>query len=208
MEYVLTALAFGLSATLNPGPFTALVIAETLAGGWQRGLRAALAPLLTDGAMILVGLTILARLPDPAVATVEIAGGLVLLYMGYGTVASACSSLTVAEVSATGGSTWAPLWRAVSVNSLNPNAWLFWLTAGTPSLRQAAAAGSGWAAAFLLTFFACLCGGMALLAAGVAAGRHLLGGRGHRLLLAAMGLVLAALGLRAAWLGVRLLWPA
>jgi threonine/homoserine/homoserine lactone efflux protein len=45
---VTTALVFGLSAGLSPGPLMTLVIAETLKRGIPAGIRIAVAPLITD----------------------------------------------------------------------------------------------------------------------------------------------------------------
>ena len=205
MEYVITALAFAAAAPLNPGPFTALIIAESLAGGWRRGVTAAFAPFITDGAMVVICLTALARLPATGLAAVQMVGGLVLIYLGYRTFQGARQGAAVeaAAGSSVKGGGWGPLWRGVAVNILNPSAWLFWLTAGTPTLRRAAAVNTGTGAAFLVTFFAGLVGGKVLLAIGTAGGGHLLRGRGYRIALAVVAVGLGLLGLEAIWVGVR-----
>lgn len=202
MEYVLAALAFGLSAGVSPGPFAALVAAEALAGGWRRGAVAALAPFITDGAIISLSVLALTRLPPAAVTAAEAAGGLLLFYLGYLTLRSAGAGAEVAAAATsprTGAGALAPLWRGVAVNFFNPNPWVFWLTAGGPVLRRAAAAGPGPAAAFLGIFFTLLVGSKVLLAAAVAAGRHRLGGRGYRIVLGSLGVALLGLGARALW---------
>lgn len=207
MEFVAAALTFGLSAGLTPGPFMAVVVAEALTGGWRRGALAALAPFLTDGAMILASLWALGSLPPAAGAAVEGVGGLVLLWFGYGTLrarppAPAAEAAAAAEGGSPGGAL-APLWRGAAVNALNPAAWVFWLTAGGPLLQRAAAAGPGHVAAFLGLFFGLLVGIKVLMAAAAAAGRGWLGGRAYRTVMLGIGTALFLMGARALYAASR-----
>ncbi len=46
--------ALGLFEGIRPGPLLTMVIRETLTGGWSAGARAASAPIVTDGPLIIV----------------------------------------------------------------------------------------------------------------------------------------------------------
>ena len=48
-EFYFSALSFGLAAGLKPGPLGIVVIQQTLSRGLRSGLRASMAPLITDG---------------------------------------------------------------------------------------------------------------------------------------------------------------
>jgi threonine/homoserine/homoserine lactone efflux protein len=48
-EFFFSALSFGLAAGLKPGPLGIIVIQQTLSKGLSAGVRASLAPLITDG---------------------------------------------------------------------------------------------------------------------------------------------------------------
>ena len=55
-EFFLSALAFGLAAGLKPGPLGVVVIQQTLSHGLPGGLKASMAPLITDGPIIIAAL--------------------------------------------------------------------------------------------------------------------------------------------------------
>ena len=63
-EYLLSALIFGLTAGFKPGPLGIVVIQQTLAYGLKHGIRASLAPIITDGLIIFVTLAILTQFKD------------------------------------------------------------------------------------------------------------------------------------------------
>jgi hypothetical protein len=52
-EFFFAALSFGLAAGLKPGPLGIIVIQQTLSKGLRAGVRASLAPLITDGPIII-----------------------------------------------------------------------------------------------------------------------------------------------------------
>ncbi|MBN2296385.1 MAG: hypothetical protein JXM70_28410, partial [Pirellulales bacterium] len=57
--YFLQGLLLGLQGGFSPGPFTTLVISESLAYGRSAGLRCSLAPLISDPPVVLLSLTVL-----------------------------------------------------------------------------------------------------------------------------------------------------
>ena len=60
-EFFFSALSFGLAAGLKPGPLGIVVIQQTLSRGLRSGLRASMAPLITDGPIIIAALWFLSQ---------------------------------------------------------------------------------------------------------------------------------------------------
>ena len=171
------ALVYGLTGGLAPGPLMTLVIGQTLRHGAREGVKAALAPLITDGPIIAVLLLLLDEVAvlRPLIGAIGIAGTLYLLRLAW-------ESWTSPPPSA--GDAAAPrprsLLRGALVNFLNPNPYLFWLTAGTPMLLRAWREGWVAAAAFIGVFFVCLVGSKILLAITIARSRDHIAGRWYQ----------------------------
>ncbi len=68
--YLLQGIGYGLIAASQPGPFQTYLISQTLTRGWKRTLPAALAPLVSDGFIILVCVLVLSQAPDWRVISV------------------------------------------------------------------------------------------------------------------------------------------
>jgi threonine/homoserine/homoserine lactone efflux protein len=175
--YVLTALSaalvYGLTGGLAPGPLMTLIVAQTLRHGTKEGIKTALAPLITDGPIIALLLLFLDRIAAirPLLTAIAIAGVGYLLYLAWeswNAPPPAATETTVAPRS---------LLRGTLVNLLNPNPYLFWLTAGTPMLVKAWRHSALAAALFIAIFFVCLVGSKILLATLLARSRdRILGG--------------------------------
>ena len=71
---------YAFASAVQPGPFLAYLISQSLTHGWRRTLPAAFAPLLSDGPIIIVVLFILTRLPPTMLIYLRLAGGVFLLY--------------------------------------------------------------------------------------------------------------------------------
>ncbi len=84
LAYLLQGAGFGLAAAAQPGPFMAYLVSQTLAHGWRRTLPAALAPLISDGPIIVAMLLVLTRLPDSWRVVLYLAGGTFILYLARG----------------------------------------------------------------------------------------------------------------------------
>ena len=83
--YLLQGIGYGLAAASQPGPFQTYIISQTLTRGWKRTLPAALAPLVSDGPIILLCVLVLSQVPAWMQRVLYIAGGLFILYLAYGT---------------------------------------------------------------------------------------------------------------------------
>lgn len=204
--YLLTGLALGLNAGLSPGPLTTLIITESLRGGWPAGFRVALAPLLSDSFTIGITLLLIAPLPAWGLSAITVLGGAFMVWLGWVTIRSSgqAASATAAATPAIG--TEGLLLKGFVTNLLNPQPYIFWITMGTPMLKQSFT-GLGWTgpAAFAVPFFTLLVGCKLIIAYAVGRGRHLLQGRAYRLILQIAGLALALLGAWRFWDGIRAL---
>ena len=79
--YLLQGLGYGGAAAAQPGPFQAYLLSQTLKNGLGSTLVAALAPLMSDGPIVLLVLLVLTQMPDWFVAALRFAGGFFLLYL-------------------------------------------------------------------------------------------------------------------------------
>ena len=131
-EYVLSAFVFGLTAGFKPGPLGIVVIQQTLTHGLKYGIRASLAPIITDGPIIFAALAILTQFKDIAlfVGILSFIGGLYLLWLSL-------KILKLKEINVSkslGNPT--SLGTAIKVNLLSPNPYLFWFTVGGTYLAR------------------------------------------------------------------------
>ena len=125
-EYVLSAFVFGLTAGFKPGPLGIVVIQQTLAHGLKYGIRASLAPIVTDGPIIFSALAILTQFKDVAlfVGILGFVGGVYLLWLSLKILR--VKNINVSNTLGTPTS----LATAIKVNLLSPNPYLFWFTVG------------------------------------------------------------------------------
>jgi threonine/homoserine/homoserine lactone efflux protein len=125
-EFFLSALSFGLAAGLKPGPLGVIVVQQALTRGLLAGVRASLAPLITDGPIILAALWLLSRFKsiDLFAAALSLAGGAYLLWLS--TKMFRVNDFSLARTLESQSSVAA----ALKVNLLNPGPYLFWFTVG------------------------------------------------------------------------------
>lgn len=187
LDAVLTGLLLGFSAGLSPGPLLALVLAQTLRHGTREGCRVALVPLITDAPVIFCSVVLATQLPGfhTLLGVLSLGGGMFVLYLAW-------ESFRPPRVEEHGCLAEPRSWRkGVATNMLSPNPWIFWFTVGAATLTKTGAGGWAPPAAFLLAFYASLCGSKMLLAVVTGQSRDFLSGRVYRLILAAMGVALA-----------------
>ena len=84
LPFLLQGIGYGFSAAVQPGPFQTYLISQTLLNGWRRTLIAALAPLVSDGLIILTVLFVLTRVPATFRLALQLAGGIFILYLAWG----------------------------------------------------------------------------------------------------------------------------
>jgi threonine/homoserine/homoserine lactone efflux protein len=150
VTYFLQGAALGFSAAVTPGPLQAFLIAETLSGGWRRGLPITFAPLISDLPVILLSLLVLNQVSELFLGLVSIAGGIFILYLAWRLWQDwRKGPPKIDEVSP---STRSSIWRGVAVNLLGPGPYLFWALVSGPillsALRQSIFAGLSFLTGF------------------------------------------------------------
>jgi threonine/homoserine/homoserine lactone efflux protein len=137
-EFFLSALSFGLASGLKPGPLGVIVIQQTLSRGLPAGVRASLAPLITDGPIIIAALWFLSQFKriDLFAGALSLVGGAYLLWLSVKMFR--VHRISLSEKLGTRGS----LGTAVKVNLVNPGPYLFWFTVGGSYLIRGSTAES------------------------------------------------------------------
>ncbi len=193
-RFFLQGAALGLSAAATPGSLQTLLISETLLGGFKRGARITLAPLITDAPIIVAVLLILNQVPPVVLRALSIAGGLFVLYLTWGLLKQWQSGAQIrTSVEGARPIGWRGLWRAAIVNWLNPNPYLFWTLVGGPTLIAALNQSVAYGVAFLVGMYGVFVGSMLIIAAVFHLARNL-GPRVVRGLLLVSSVVLAIFG--------------
>lgn len=168
VTYLLQGVALGFSAAVSPGPFQAYLLSQASAHGWKKTVGAAFAPLLSDGPIILILLVVLAQTPDWFLRGLNLAGGILMLYLAYGALR------TFQKYSRQTGAAPAEhnLLKSVLVNALSPGPWIFWSVLAGPILVEAWRTSFADAVLFLFGFYFLLIGGNVLFIALFATARH------------------------------------
>ena len=158
--------ALGFTAAATPGSLQTLLISETLLGGFKRGARITLAPLITDAPIIIAVLFVLQRVPPIVVQILSLAGGVFVLYLAWSLLKQWRSGPQVtATVEGAQPIGWRGLWRASIVNWLNPNPYLFWTLVGGPTLIAALNQSIWYGVAFLAGMYSVFIGSMLIIVA-------------------------------------------
>ena len=160
LALLLQGAALGVSAAASPGPMQTFLISETLIGGFKRSLPIAFAPLATDFPIILLILIVLKQLPPGASRILSLVGGLYVLYLAWG-LWKQWRALSTAQTGAgqkfdevdDKANPWRLLRRAVLMNFLNPNPYLFWGLVGGPILLGALDQSALHAGVFLIGMY-------------------------------------------------------
>lgn len=125
-EFFLAALSFGLAAGIKPGPLGIIVIQQALSRGLFAGVQASLAPLITDGPIIVAALWILPKFSsiDAFTAALSLTGGIYLLWVS--TKLFRVSEISLGEKMESRIS----FATVLKINFLSPAPYLFWFTVG------------------------------------------------------------------------------
>ncbi len=152
--YLFLGVTFAFAAGVQPGPLQSYIIAQTVEKGWRRTLPAALSPLISDGPILLLVLSILSTLPDSFIIFLRIAGGLFLLYLSVNAFKSWQRYNTDNELIKDSGQK--TLMNAVVVNILNPNPYLGWSLVMGPIFLEAWYKSMGNGLTMLIAFYSTL----------------------------------------------------
>lgn len=160
--FLVQGMVLGFAAAATPGPFQAYLLTQVARKGWQRTLPAALAPLVSDGPIIVVMLLILSGVSDRALAIIQVAGGLFMLYLAYESITALRSAGPDSPESQAALKPDRGIWHASLMNLLNPNPYIFWGTVGGVTLLDAWRISPAHAGMFVGGMYSLLTGGLAL----------------------------------------------
>lgn len=185
---LLSGLILGLTAGISPGPLLTLVISETLRHGKTAGIKVALAPMLTDGPMILASVLVLTRLSNAnaLLGIISLCGAAFVAYLGYESVRTTGITIDARSVGSRS------LMKGTLVNFLSPHPYLFWMTVGGPMILQTYESSLGGALLFMGTFLGCLVGSKIVVALLVARSQTFLRGKTYVWLMRGLGVLLFA----------------
>ncbi len=189
ISFITLGTVLGLSAGLAPGPLFALVISETIQHDVKAGIRVAIAPIITDLPIIGATLFLASRLgqSQQILGIISLAGGCLLLYMGYQGIKTSAIKLDLQPGQARS------LGKGILVNVLSPHPYLFWLSVGAPINTRALEQGVTTVVIFLGTFYLLLVGSKVILAILVAKSKTLLCSKQYLYIMRGLGLVLTTL---------------
>ncbi len=192
LEYLLIGTGFALSAATQPGPLQAFFLAKVAENGWKRTLPTAFAPLVSDGPIALIAIILLQSLPAVFRDYLQLAGGILLLYLAWRALQGLRNDPDPDEESQDPQPK--TVLQAALVNLLNPNPYLGWSLVMGPAVLDAWGKQPGYAITLLLAFYCTMISASMILI--YLMGRALLLGPGSRRVLTLISaLLLTGLGL-------------
>lgn len=146
---LLAGLLLGAVEGFKPGPLQTLVITETLKKDWRAGFKVTLAPLITDGPIILFCALVVSTLSNnnQLFAIISFAGAGFLSYMAYETYT--ISGVNISDANTDNSS----LYKGIITNLLNPNPYIYWTLVGSPFLVKAFEVETWLPIVFIFSFF-------------------------------------------------------
>ncbi|HEX2960465.1 MAG TPA: LysE family transporter [Ignavibacteriales bacterium] len=200
LEYIISGFTFAFAAAVQPGPLLTYLISQTLSKGWKSTLPATLAPLLSDGPIILLVLFLLSHISASMISILQILGGLFLLYLSFSTYKSwknysferSMKELSPAQT----------VLKAALVNFLNPGPYLGWSLIMGPLLIKGWHESPSYGLALLVSFYTTIIIVMGVIIVVFAAARNL-GPKLNKMLIGISALALLALGLFDLYSGAR-----
>ena len=131
----LAGITLGIVEGVKPGPLLTTVIKETLTSGFRGGMRAASAPIFTDGPLIIFSIFMAGWIAtQPLVfCGISILGAIFLTRMGI-----ECFYPEIPDIDSSDVDLSRSFKRGILTNLLTPNAYIFWLLDGGPLMATAA----------------------------------------------------------------------
>jgi threonine/homoserine/homoserine lactone efflux protein len=199
LAYLIQGIGYGFAASVQPGPLQTFIISQTLKNGWRRTLPAALAPLISDGPILILILFVLSQVPGWFQKFLYIAGGLFILYLAWGAWKAWRSFDATSPAVAHSGQQ--SMFKAALTNLLNPGPYIYWSLVTGPILvagwRETPLNGFG----FLLGFYCTIVAGLVATILLFGAARQL-GPKVNRAVLGLSVIALAGFGVYQLWRGL------
>ena len=210
IHFAVVGATFGLVGGLVPGPLTALVIGQTLRFNRREGFKTCAAPLITDGPLLAIGLSLSIHIDGIRALTAILGalGAIVLLWIALDTWRAGRPNSGVNLIEEEPGGTPGSLRKAILTNLVNPHPYVFWLTVGGPVARDALTVGTINLTLFVGAFGFTLVGSKCVLVWLVDRYKKVFRGRFYTLTLRLLALGLVAIAVQFAHEAVSIGWPA
>lgn len=200
LEYIVIGSGFAFAAAFQPGPLQAFLLSRVAADGWRRTLPAAVAPLISDGPIALLALTVLHHVARGFESFLKAIGGVVFLYFAARTFIQwrRARRGTTREAQSSPRT----LLQAVVVNIINPNPYLAWSLILGPMALEAWAEAHAYAVALVASFYTVMVFSLALFILLLGTTSYL-GPRVRQGLLLVSSFALAAIAIYSFWSAVK-----
>ena len=198
-EYIVFGVTYAFACAVQPGPLFAFLVSQTLRLGWRHTLPAAFSPVLSDIPIVIVVLLALSRLPDWFGRVLQIAGGLLLIYLAWQAFRRWRRFETPGEA---GRKESVPrgVLQAALVNILNPGPYLGWGLIMGPLVLKGWKEAPSHAIALVVAFYTTMVVSLAGIIVLFGLTKNL-GPRVVRVLIAVSVVGLAAFGCYQLWMG-------
>jgi len=134
INYFVFGISYAFACVVQPGPFQAFLISQSLTNGWRKTIPLVFAPLISDLPVIILVLFVLTNIPHDALRILQCFGGVFLIYLAY----NAYKAWRAFDVNAKHViSPKQNIFKAVMINLLNPNPYLGWSLVLGPLLIKA-----------------------------------------------------------------------
>jgi threonine/homoserine/homoserine lactone efflux protein len=198
MVYLIIGLSYGFAAAVQPGPFQAYLISQTLNIGWRRTVPATFAPLISDIPIAILMLVLLSAVPQGFVKMLHYLGGVFVLYLALGAFKSWWNfNMNTPD---TQNVIRQSMGKAVLVNLLNPAPYLGWSLVMGPLLLKGWRETPTYGVSLVIAFYAAMIVTTTGILIVFSAARNF-GPKVTRSLLAFSVLALIGFGLYQLWLG-------
>ena len=202
LSYIIFGITYAFAAAMQPGPFQTFIISQTIKSGWKRTLPAAFAPLISDGPIIVIVLLLLSTIPTWLIYVLQIAGGLLLLYLAYRAFITYLKYDLEKEVEVSKAES--SLGKAILVNAINPGPWVGWSLIMGPVFIKGYEDSAAYGIALIISFYSTMV--LSLMGIIILFGlARSLGPKVTRITLGISAIALACFGIYQLWQGVSLL---
>jgi threonine/homoserine/homoserine lactone efflux protein len=197
--YVVQGIGLGFAGAAQPGPFQAYAISQTLKNGWKRSLSIALAPLVSDGPIIILVLLVLRQLPASIERVMHLGSAVFLAYLAWG------AFTAWRTAGATPSTSVQPrdygFLKAVGMNLISPGPYIYWSLVAGPTFLMGWRDGPASGVGFLTGFYATLIGTFAAIIMVFGMARQM-GAKVNRVMLGISAGALACFAVYQLWLGI------
>jgi len=165
-----TAVSFGAMAACIPGPLLALISSEAIRHGRRNAVCLSFVPLITDAPLITLSVLAYSQVSKSLIAlqVVSFLGGLLLLWIAWGCFKVRKEDFYAKQFADDDNAIPGPPWKkAILMNLLNPNPYLFWFSICAKQLYSAFQLSLGTGLLFIALFYSVMLSGHLFVALSV-----------------------------------------